>query len=201
MKKCNRYIDALEDGIEGNQAAWQDVLVHAGKCSDCSSDMRLRTMMLEMLAETPQPDYPDNLHATIIEGLEKSGSRGNIENGELSWFDRFYELTVQSMEVVIPVACLVMFAFLVQIEREPQDSSATMRIAAAPYNKQKHRQNETVMVKADSESLETVTSDEVNDFLQQLEEFKRNHPDDVPVVSPLKPEIRLVNDQQFWRRP
>jgi hypothetical protein len=139
-------------------------------------------MMLEMLAETPQPDYPDNLHATIIEGLEKSGSRGNIENGELSWFDRFYELTVQSMEVVIPVACLVMFAFLVQIEREPQDSSA-------------------VMVKADSESLETVTSDEVNDFLQQLEEFKRNHPDDVPVVSPLKPEIRLVNDQQFWRRP
>jgi len=198
MKKCNRYLDALDQNLADDSARWQDVLMHANRCPDCSSDIKFHTEMLEKLAETPPPAHPATLHASIMQAIGNSGINSeSSDEGPLAWLlDRF----LQPIELAVPAACLLMFIFLVQINHEPEKGSAAVQAYAARAKSQTVRVAE--LPPADPDSLEHVSGAEVKDFLVRLEEFNRAHPQEPGSENAVLPSIELVNDNNnLWREP
>jgi len=196
MKKCNRYLDALDQNLAEDSARWQDVLMHASRCPDCSSDIKFHTEMLEKLAETPPPAYPAGLHENIMQAVASDGNdSGSSGEGALAWLlDRF----LQPLELAVPAACLLMFVFLVQINHEPEKGSAAVQAYAARAKSQTVRVAE--LPPADPDALEHVSGAEVKEFLARLEEFNRSHPQEPGSVNTALPSIELVNDN-LWREP
>lgn len=196
MKKCNRYLDALDQNMAEDSARWQDVLMHASRCPDCSSDIKFHTEMLEKLAETPPPAYPAGLHENIMQAVVTNGNdSGSSGEGALAWlFDRF----LQPLELAVPAACLLMFIFLVQINHEPEKGSAAVQAYSARAKSQTVRVAE--LPPADPDALEHVSGAEVKEFLARLEEFNRAHPQEPASVNAALPSIELVNDN-LWRKP
>ncbi len=198
MKKCNRYLDALDQNLAEDSARWQDVLMHAGRCPDCSSDIKFHTGMLERLAETPPPAYPAGLHENIMQAVGSNASAPEAaDEGILAWlFDRF----LQPLELAVPAACLLMFVFLVQLNHEPEKGSAAMQAYVSRAKSQSLRVAE--LPPADPDSLEHVSGAEVKEFLARLEEFNRDHPQEPGSDKALLPSIELVNDNNnLWRKP
>lgn len=198
MKKCNRYLDALDQNLAEDSARWQDVLMHASRCPDCSSDIKFHTEMLEKLAETPPPSYPDSLHANIMQAVGSNTSDSEIsDEGPLAWLlDRF----LQPIELAVPAACLLMFVFLVQINHEPEKGSAAVQSYAA--RPRSHNVRVAELPPADPDSLEHVSGAEVKDFLARLEQFNRAHPHEPASENAMMPSIELVNDDNnLWREP
>lgn len=195
MKKCSRYLDVLNDSQIDDSGCWQDIIVHAQKCPDCSADMKLRTQMLEMLAEQPEPEYPENLHGAIMENLVP-GKESVV--GETGFISRALDFILQPLEIIIPVACLVMFAFLIKVEKDTPENTGKYRMTASVRPVKEDHQSS---LEPTGQKLERVTVVEVNDFLKQLEEFKRLHPDARQPDKTHKPEIKLVNDFQQWGTP
>lgn len=193
MKKCSRYIDALEDSSVKDPGCWQDVVVHAGKCPDCSSAMKLRSQMLELLAEVPEPQYPVNLHGMIMESIGSDGT--DLQPSSIrSFLGKVFDSVLQPLEVIIPVACLIMFAFLVQIDKDSHEESKQYRIVNTGRPVEKSPAG--IAVKPEGSHLEKVTVAEVKDFLRQLEEFRRTHPESQQPVTTYAPAVQLVNDKQ-----
>jgi len=198
MKKCNRYLDALDQNLAEDSARWQDVLMHASRCPDCSSDIKFHTEMLEKLAETPPPAYPAGLHENIMQAIDGDHNVSeSSDEGLLAWLlDRF----LQPLELAVPAACLLMFVFLVQINHEPEKGSAAVQAYAARSKNQAVRVAE--LPPADPDSLEHVSGAEVKEFLARLEEFNRAHPQESGSEKILPPSIELVNDNSnLWREP
>lgn len=200
MKKCNRYLDALEQNLPEDSARWQDILMHANRCPDCSSDIKFHTEMLEKLAETPPPLYPAALHENIMQAVANNSSETASESsdeGLLAWLlDRF----LQPLELAVPAACLLMFIFLIQINHEPEKGSAAVQAYAARAKTQSVRIAE--LPPADPDSLEHVSGAEVKEFLARLEEFNRAHPQGPGSENAALPSVELVNDNtNLWREP
>lgn len=191
MKKCSRYIDALEDSSVKDPGSWQDVVVHAGKCPDCSSAMKLRSQMLELLAETPEPQYLGNLHRAIMESVENDGNDAQTSSLR-SFFGKLFDSVLQPLEVIIPVACLIMFAFLVQIDKDSHEETNKYRMASTV--KPVEKKPTAMAVKLEDSQLEKVTVAEVKDFLKELEEFRRTHPESQQPIKTFGPAVQLVND-------
>ncbi|MBU1107894.1 MAG: hypothetical protein KKB51_14570 [Candidatus Riflebacteria bacterium] len=198
MKKCCIYLDALEEISREDSAAWQDVRMHAGRCPDCATDMRLRGDLLEFMAEIPEPDYPAALHSTIMGNLEDARKNGDTDDTP-SWLSRFFERMLQPLELVVSVGCLVMFMFLMQIDHSSQFNLKPVRPAllagkSIPGRTGNRQPPET-------QALETVSAAEVDQFMRQLQEFNRTHPAQRRPQIDYTPELRLVNDLSNRRQP
>lgn len=189
MKKCCIYLDALESGTSEDAAAWQDVLMHASRCPDCATDMKKRSEILEMLAEMPEPDYPTVLHSAIMSAITDPDGTSETE-GEPGLLSRIFDRLLQPVELAVSVACLVMFVFLMQVDHS---SSFEMRSSRPSVGRQMAaRGNPQPAVS--SQTLETVSAAEVDQFLRQLEEFNRTHQGQRHPQIDYTPEMRLVND-------
>lgn len=198
MKKCNRYLEAIENNSDQDKSLWQDILMHASRCPDCGADMKLRSEMLEIIAELPEPEYPDNLHEAIMKEISAPALK-NTEDQSSRWQNFFLEGILRPFELVLPVACLIMFVFLIQLESQ-NDSSAHLSFKPAATQASAKKEADAMKAKIDNDQLEKVSEEEVDLFLQQLAEFRKNHPESVePIKNPM-PEVRLVNDQ-MWRTP
>ncbi|HNX77379.1 MAG TPA: hypothetical protein PLM07_02745 [Candidatus Rifleibacterium sp.] len=194
MKKCCRYLDALDQNAQEDSSLWQDILMHASRCPDCSLDMQFRGAMLEKLAELPEPAYPRSLNQLIIEALPDNAANPKDEEDSgvfSSWFDRI----LLPVEVMVSAACLLMFVFLMHTaftSHSPGDQllhrhrSVNLKVSALPA--------------IENNDLEKVSGAEVKDFLARLEEFKRLHPDKPSESQNLTPAIELANDTP-WRQP
>lgn len=197
MKKCSRYLDALDQNAAEDSALWQDLLVHAGKCPDCSTDMQFRALMLEKLAESGEPHYPSDLHQSLIAAVEDGAAGdGNEEQGLL---ERLFDKLLSPLEATVSLACVLMFVFLIQLNHESGSPSA----AARPLQLAARRPGISAVDKPapDTDSLEHVSSAEVKDFLAKLEEFRRAHPQEPSAGQVLTPEVELANYNQLWREP
>ncbi|PKL46358.1 MAG: hypothetical protein CVV42_16720 [Candidatus Riflebacteria bacterium HGW-Riflebacteria-2] len=189
MKKCSIYLDALEKGTSEDASSWQDVLMHANRCPDCATDMKRRGEMFEIMADMPEPEYPSVLHSAIMSGIADANTRSDGSD-ETGWFARIFDRLLQPVEMAISLACLVMFTFLMQIDHSspldirPTRSNAGRQLAARGEPRQA----------VSSQTLETVSAAEVDQFLRQLEDFNRSqHGHRQPQID-YTPELRLVND-------
>lgn len=198
MKKCSRYLDAIENNIEQDKPAWQDILVHASRCPDCSADMKLRAEIFEVIAELPEPDYPGNLHSLIMHEVQinKTCKGDDQEN---HWSARFFDIFLRPFELVLPAACIVMFVFMLQVDEQTPLNKKTPYIAdsRSGFNPSKPAK---MLAQAENDELEKVTAAEVDVFLRQLAEFRKNHPETAEPVKNYRPEVRLVGDRP-WSRP
>lgn len=192
MNKCSRYLEALDNNAADDSSLWQDVLMHAGRCPDCSSDMQLRTQLIEKLSEIEQPDYPCNLHERIMTAVDRSdSSSAPADDNDQGIVDILFEKFLQPLEIIVPAACIAMFIVLMQINYAPETENLkfkptgktqAVRIAELPP--------------LEPGSLEHVSGEEVRDFLVRLEEFRKTHPDDTTVTtSRYLPAVELVNDR------
>lgn len=198
MKKCCRYLDAIENNIDQDKPAWQDILVHASRCPDCSADMKFRGEMFEVIAELPEPDYPENLHSLIMHEVQ-AGKAGKDDNQENPWASRFFDIFLRPFELVLPVACIVMFVFMLQVDEQTPLQEKTSHIADSRSGLHESK-SPRMLAQAGSDELEKVTAAEVDVFLRQLAEFSKNHPETAEPVKSFRPEISLVGDRS-WSRP
>ena len=194
MKKCCRYLDALDQNAQEDTSLWQDILMHASRCPDCSLDMQFRGEMLEKLAELSEPLYPRSLNQLIIEALpDNAANRGDEEeSGVFSrWLDRF----LLPVEVMVSAACLLMFVFLMHTGLTSQSADDQL-----PLRHKSDSLKASALPPIENNDLEKVSGAEVKDFLARLEEFKRLHPDKPTEAQNLTPVIELANDSP-WRQP
>lgn len=191
MKKCNRYLEALDQNAAEDSAHWQDVLMHASRCPDCSSDIKLRAEMLEKLAEAPPPPYPEDLHAGIMAAIAQNHGI-NASGDEPGLISRLFEKFLQPIEIAVPAACVLMFVFLMQINYEPGNDNSQLKAMTGAPRGQVVRLAE--LPPPEPGTLEHVSREEVKDFLVKLEEFRRDHPDEQVPSRPYLPAIELVND-------
>ncbi len=190
MKKCCMYLDALENKSAENAAAWQDVLMHAGHCPDCASDMRCHGEILEIMSDMPEPEYPTILHSSIMAGITDAAADPEPEPG---WLACAFDRLLQPVELAVSVACLVMFVFLMQVDYSSSQSSLRpTRQSAVSTNKLVYRSDQNSSVA--SQTLEAVSPAEINQFMRQLEEFNRTHRQQRQPAIDYTPELRLVND-------
>jgi hypothetical protein len=192
MKKCCIYLDALENRSSEDAAVWQDVLMHASRCPDCATDMKQRSEMLEMLAETPEPEYPSLLHSAIMTNIEDAGRSSSAE-AEPGLLARLFDRMLHPVELVVSLACLVMFVFLMQLDHQQQVGSRPVVRSAALSVKQPAPRISRPRSPGRPQ-LETVSAAEVDQFLRQLEDFNRTHPEQRQPQIGFTPELRLVND-------
>lgn len=196
MKKCNRYLDALDQNAQENSSLWQDVLMHAARCSDCSLDMQVRTEMLEKLSETPEPPYPASLHQDILDAVRDSNNGASDENE--SWFlGRLFDRFLQPVEILVPAACILMFVFLIQLNHDSVSENRSRNIFGG--QSRNHAVKMAALPEDSDQELEKVSGEEVREFLARLEEFRRAHPDSQSDIQQTIPEIELVNDSNFRR--
>ncbi|OGK08953.1 MAG: hypothetical protein A2W80_17585 [Candidatus Riflebacteria bacterium GWC2_50_8] len=191
MKKCCLYLDALENKSSEDAAIWQDVLMHASRCPDCSTDMKRRSEMLELMAEMPEPAYPAVLHSAIMANIEDAGRAADSET-EPGWLARLFDRMLQPVELAVSLACLIMFVFLMQLDHQQQPGIRPVRslsLAVKPLA----AGNEPHQSVA-KQPLATVSAAEVDQFLRQLEDFNRTHPAQRQPQIGFTPELRLVND-------
>jgi len=198
MKKCSRYLDAIESNSDQDKSVWQDVIMHASRCPDCSGDMKLRSEMFNIMAELPEPDYPQNLHSLIMHEVKTTGT-GNNETHESRWQNLFFDLFLRPFELVLPVACIVMFVFLLRIDEQSVQINSSHYVAESKSGYSITKSGPMV-AQIDNDELEKVTAEEVDVFLRQLAEFRKNHPETAEPVMSLRPEGRLVIDRPR-RRP
>ena len=191
MKKCCIYLDALEKISGEDAAAWQDVRMHAGRCPDCATDMKVRGELLELMAEMPEPDYPGVLHAAIMENLEDARKNATADDRP-GWLASFLDRMLQPMELAVSLGCLVMFVFLMQIDHSSPLEIKPVRPASLAVRPAATRPDKT-QLPADQE-LATVSAAEVDQFMRQLEKFNRTHPEQRQPQIDYTPELRLVND-------
>lgn len=198
MKKCSRYLDALDKNAAANSAGWQDILVHACKCPDCSTEMRFRSEMLEKLSEVNEPPYPADLHETIMSSIAAS-SGSNREAEDYGLFNRLLEQFLQPLGITVSLACVLMFVVLIQLNYEADSTKTVVRVAQLPASSQTRKVLSGPV--PDETTLEHVSSAEVKDFLVKLEEFRRAHPDELTPGATFMPGVELVDDKQLWREP
>ncbi len=198
MKKCNRYLDALDQNAQEDSSLWQDVLMHAARCADCSFDMQVRTEMLEKLSELPEPVYPSTLHEEITNAVKESGV-GEIEETDSGFLARLFDRFLQPVEILVPAACILMFVFLIQLNHEAVYEGQS-RILSGGQNRSSVVKMASLPAVGDQE-LEKVSGEEVREFLDKLEEFRRAHPESHDEMQHSVPAIELVNDRNFRRQP
>ncbi|NLF96002.1 MAG: hypothetical protein GX569_04625 [Candidatus Riflebacteria bacterium] len=191
MKKCCIYLEALEKGTTEDAAAWQDVLMHASRCPDCATDMKRRGEILEIMAGMSEPEYPSVLHSVIMSGIADADARTEQED-EPGRFAGIFERLLQPVELAVSLACLVMFAFLMQVDHSSPLASRSTR-ASAVSSRQLAARGETRQA-ISSQTLEAVSNAEVDQFLRQLEDFNRSHREQRQPQIDYTPELRLVND-------
>jgi hypothetical protein len=189
MKKCCIYLDALDKGIPEDASAWQDVLMHASRCPDCATDMKRRSEILELMAEMPEPEYPAVLHSAIMSGVAEAETRTEPDD-ETGWFARLFDRLLQPVELAVSLACLVMFVFLLQVDHSTPFATRPVRPATGGQLAARVDNAQPVS----SQTLETVSASEVDQFLLQLEEFNRSHQGQSQPQIGYTPELRLVND-------
>lgn len=192
MKKCCIYLNALENNTSENTTAWQDVLMHAGRCPDCASDMHRHGEILEIMADMPEPEYPNLLHSSIMAGIADAAACPAKADDESGWLARVFERLLQPVELAISLACLVMFVFLMQVDHSPQLSVRPARSSAVSASRQVVRSDQDAAVA--SGKLEAVSPAETDQFMRQLEEFNRTHREQRYPSMDYTPELRLVND-------
>ena len=196
MNKCSRYLDALDKNAAEDSSLWQDTLLHATRCPDCSADMQLRSELLEKLSETTPPDYPGNLHESIMAAVSRSED-SNSDNDEQSIIDKLFERLLRPLEIIVPASCIAMFIVLMQINYSPEGEEQKFKPAK---NTQSIRVAE--LPPLEPGTLEHVSGEEVREFLVKLEEFRRSHPDET-TAAPVRylPDIELANDSRMRREP
>lgn len=192
MKICTRYLDYVENNdVVCDAPEWTDILAHAQKCPDCSSAMRQRGEMLEMLDDMGEVAYPVDMHQRIMAEVE-SVSAADIET--TPWYDRLLEKILRPIEIGFSFACILMIALMLNSENESfvtpaSDGSKPVMIA---------RQDVDIQPEAGTDEIEPVSQQEVKEFLARLERFNRLHQDSQErEIEPDKnylPELRLVND-------
>lgn len=182
MKRCKQYLDSLEND---NQNSIYEAESHASHCSDCSFDKKINDKMLMVLNNLSEPEYPENLHELI---MNASLDKKTDSSEEQSLYEKLSTLLLKPLEIVAPIACLVMLICMIQI-----NTSENSEILEGQIQPKTSFKVEKASVPQNAEALEKVSPEEVKEFLAKLDEFKKLHPDNSILNNNL--DIRLVNDR------
>jgi hypothetical protein len=193
MKKCNIYLDYVnsESFDENDSKSFNDILIHTEHCTDCSFDRKMREKLLYTLSCQANPDYPDNLHEITMNNI----SEGNNESStsEPNIISKLMLSLLKPLEIAVPAASVLMLFFMIQlnssnemelsqIETDKTNALKKIRVAEA---------NENI----NDEGMPKVSSEEVKEFLDKLDEFQRLHPDDKFTIKRIQPDVRLVGSK------
>ncbi len=190
MNKCQVYMDYLEKyGLDEDSKEWTDVYSHALRCPDCSIDIKDRKILMEAMAEMPSVETPAGLHNYIMQNLENENA-GDVE--EISIFDNLFDKFARPLQVSISLACVFMIFSLMHLPAKHSPVAAS-RIEIA---KKEPALLQVASEMTNSEKLEDVSQEEIKNFLNKLEKFRKSHPEaEKRLPIPATPELRLVIDQ------
>ena len=193
MKKCNIYLNFVnsDNFDDSDNQAFKDVLAHSEQCTDCSFDRKIRENMLCQLANTPEPNYPTNLHEIAFNDAIDKKTESKIDT---DWLSNLIIGSLKPIEIGVSFACIIMFVFLFQINHS-SDNSLVVSENNQPTGLQKMKileANENIS----EDGLQKVSPEEVKEFLAKLEEFQRLHPESKTSVERNRPIIRLVGDKR-----
>lgn len=193
MKKCNIYLDYVNsDSFDENDSkSFKDILIHTEHCTDCSFDRKMREKLLYTLSCQANPEYPENLHEITMNNI----SEGNNESStsEPNIISKLMLSLLKPLEIAVPAASVLMLFFMIQlnssnemelsqIETDKTNALKKIRIAEA---------NENI----NDEGMPKVSSEEVKEFLDKLDEFQRLHPEDKFTIKRIQPDVRLVGSK------
>ena len=193
MKKCNIYLDYVNsDSFDENDSkSFNDILIHTEHCTDCSFDRKMREKLLYTLSCQANPEYPENLHEITMNNI----SEGNNESStsEPNIISKLMLSLLKPLEIAVPAASVLMLFFMIQlnssnemelsqIETDNTNALKKIRIAEA---------NENI----NDEGMPKVSSEEVKEFLDKLDEFQRLHPEDKFTIKRMQPDVRLVGSK------
>ena len=193
MKKCNIYLDYVNsDSFDENDSkSFNDILIHTEHCTDCSFDRKMREKLLYTLSCQANPEYPENLHEITMNNI----SEGNNESStsEPNIISKLMLSLLKPLEIAVPAASVLMLFFMIQlnssnemelsqIETDNTNALKKIRIAEA---------NENI----NDEGMPKVSSEEVKEFLDKLDEFQRLHPEDKFTIKRMQPDVILVGSK------
>lgn len=193
MKKCSIYLDFVNsDNFDENDIdAMKDVIAHSLHCTDCSYDRRIREEITQNLKNYPEPDYPETLHELSI-NVDYDRKTNSTE--QFDYINRFLINILKPMEVAIPIACVIMLCFMIQLN----DNSSNDGIQIENYQSPSALQKIKIAEASDNineDGLQKVSSEEVKEFLAKLDEFERLHPESKTLNKSYKPDFRLVGSR------
>ena len=193
MKKCSIYLDFVNSDTfdENNMEAMKDVIAHTLHCTDCSYDRRVREKITNNLINYPEPDYPENLHEFAV----NIDFNKNNSNEKLDYINKLFLGLLKPIEVAIPLACIVILCFMIQIN----DNSSNDSIQIENYQTPRALQKIKIAEASDNineDGLQKVSSEEVKEFLAKLDEFEKLHPESKTFNNKIyKQDIRLVGNR------
>ncbi len=192
MKKCSMYLDFVnsDNYDENDKEAMKDIIAHSLHCTDCSYDRRIREQMLLELSSYPEPEYPENLHEI---SLSSAFDKDSVIEEKVDYIGRFFNGLLRPMEFAIPLACVVMLCFMIDLNKGQEPSGFnTDQYASESMNKIKVAEsNENI----NDSGLQKVSSEEVKEFLAKLDEFQKLHPESKSMKGHFMPDVRLVVDK------
>ena len=193
MKKCNIYLDYVNsDSFDENDSkSFNDILIHTEHCTDCSFDRKMREKLLYTLSCQANPDYPENLHEITMNNINEGNNESSTSEPNI--ISKLMLSLLKPLEIAVPAASVLMLFFMIQlnssnemelsqIETDKSNSLKKIRIAEA---------NENI----NDEGMPKVSSEEVKEFLDKLDEFQRLHPEDKFTIKRMQPDVRLVGSK------
>lgn len=186
MKRCTRYLDYLNHPEELNStcAEWHDLLSHANNCSDCSTDIKMRSAIAESCTKMPEPKIPLELHAHIMNGIEISG---NTPENQTTMLQKILDYSLKPIELSLTIATVILVISLIGIEHQNVSSVHSKTLMKQSY--------ETSNVPLEINQLDQVTPQEIDEFLAKLKEFQQMYPTNTPPSAAFDNfQLQLVTD-------
>lgn len=172
MKKCSRYVDFLEKNGALGSADWQDILVHAKKCPDCSLDMKIRSETMLICQSLKESEQPAHLHQYIMQGIDLASKENDTSTFAVPLFERAFSMLLRPLEFSLSLATILVIGFLLTLDYTDSASKQSVSITA---KQAVHQSNKTE--EANPYKLEKVSEEEVEEFLVKLDQFKKDYPE------------------------
>lgn len=195
--KCEKLADWFDEhGDSTEKPGWQDVLLHAQRCPDCSLFLRQRHELLELLAQHPEPSYPPDMHRSIWQAIdlfpapEPDDTQTFADRETL--LDRLMTGWARPLQMALSIACVAMTLQLTVMPTSSVPITAKSKVQNGSQSQTANFQAQTLPRSVrNPQQLPSVSPAEVKAFLDKLEAYRREHPEmDHPL--PTRADIRFV---------
>jgi len=171
--RCQKIADWLEiHGEEQIGSEWENLLVHARSCPDCSLYLKQRGTIFEAMKQMSDPPLPIGLKEMILENIaqveEFSDSSSSPSRDWIDYFLPPLQLVATGICLVVILGLLFPYQKLGTQKGSPEMKISFVTLAAKQEEKPVPKQGE---------SLVRLSPQEVNDFMRKLEEYRRLHPE------------------------